>query len=453
MKIFGENLSGYFYSYPLTLLLGILCIAVAVGYCAKNRFIFSLALLLCIYEVYTIGFTPALLAASFNPARYIGLTFQFVSVFYFLRKSSMQNMPYIYLALLFSIFWNKEFAFMGLTAQCLALFSPQIKASLGLRLVLSATLIILFSLVSWFFSPNETIINTTFLGFFQVNMPILNGKESAKLLGMIVLIESICICMALTYKNIERYARLCIVPALFLTLIKVVYNPSAPHLAVTLAFFLPFTLLYIPQTSKNLAGNHFIEKISQGFRAIVIVVIGISTYYAGQKYLDESNYIRKYTVAPFVSAPWSRLGESLKMVADERLIADRVKAIKSVIKPTDQLLVLSPFDHLLSFYLNPPGYCGHFEVISNLTRNLDAEKIISCVQKSPNLLVVYDKLLLAECPNYEKLGFESNCGQKLMVKKNVSNLIKNMPDLIEVGRDGDLIYYRSSKRSMAKENP
>ena len=451
MKIYGGGISGYFYSYPLTLLFGAIILACIVSYCLKNKWLGTLAFIICIYELYSVGFTAALLAASFSPARYIGLGVQIASVFLVLRSGNVRKIYLICLALVFSIFWNKEFALIGLVAQVLALYCTEFKFRFWFsRIIWSICLISIYLLMALVLFSSDELISTNFLGFYQVNMPTLNGKDAVLLLGFIFVIECLFLSMSFTYDGVERYARLCVLPVIFLTLIKVVFNPSAPHLAVSLAFFLPFSLIYLPNLDNR--NFQFLKKNKAKVLGFAFITFGAGAIHVGQKYLDEANYIRKYTVQPFVSKSWRGLGENLPMVADGDTITERVTAIKNVSKLNDRLLILSPFDHLLAFYLNPPGYCGHFELVSNLVRENDAEKVISCVSKSPNLLIVYDKSLLIACPNLEKIGFESNCKNKLTAKRNVANLINEIPDLYEVSRDGDLIFYRQSKAHSIPKN-
>ena len=59
------------------------------------------------------------------------------------------------------------------------------------------------------------------------------------------------------------------------------------------------------------------------------------------------------------------------------------------------------------------------------------------------MLVVFDQALFKSCPErIDKNASKENCKNKLTFKNNVANIIKHIPNLQEVDRDGDLIFYR-----------
>ena len=451
MSFFGSNLSAYFYTYPIVLLLGILLIALVVRYGATKRIAFIWAFSICLWQIYAVGFGVALLAASFSPARYAGLAIQVLTIFYFFRKKTTFSVYVISLAFLCSLLWNFEFAIIGLTGQILALLSLKLqepKFNFGARIAnLLLILVFIFGYMELAKTSND-ILTSIALGFFQINMPVLGAFDSIFVITVIIFTQIVLLILTLFFKEGERTARLCVLPILGLLLIKYLWNPAAPHLHVTLAFILPMCLLYIPfEVIDSRLKRIGMQYLSNGVTAILLVTCLLQAY----QYASESNYVKKYVVGDFLALSWSNLGETIPIVTPENDILQRVNAIKKRIRPTDSLLVLSPFDHLLSFYVNPKKYCGHFDLVTNLTARQDFEKIKLCAVKNPELLVVYDEALLKSCPEkIDKNASKQNCINKLIFKNNVADVIKHIPNLQEVDRDGDLIFYRVNPLSQSK---
>ena len=152
--------------------------------------------------------------------------------------------------------------------------------------------------------------------------------------------------------------------------------------------------------------------------------------------------MRKYQIDAFLDAPWDGLGESISIATNKKEIEQRIKEIQNVMTPNDRVLFLSPFDHLLSFYVNPKKYCGHFELITNLVRKDDVNKVVSCVEKFPNVLVVFDRAISSPCPDLINLGIQNSCRQKLELKENVKNILSQLPNLTIVGQTDNLTFYR-----------
>jgi hypothetical protein len=444
MSLSGGNLSAYFYTYPLVLLLGILLITLVVRYGATKKIVFIWAFSICLWQIYAVGFGVALLAASFSPARYIGLTFQVLSIIYFFRKKTIFSIYSISLAFLCSIVWNFEFSIIGLVGQILALLSLKLQDAPKFNFVSRITnlLLILVFIVGYMLltKTSEDILSSVSLGFFKINMPVLGPIESIVIITAIIFAQLALLFLAFFFKESERTMRLCLLPILGLLLIKYLWNPAAPHLHVTLAFVLPMCLLYIPfEVIKCRVKQIWTKYLINGATTIILATCLLQAY----QYASESNYVKKYVVGDFLALPWTELGETIPIVTPENDILQRVNAIKKRIQPSDSLLVLSPFDHLLSFYVNPKKYCGHFDLITNLTSRKDFEKIKLCTDRNPELLVVFDETLLKSCPDkIDKKASKQNCQNKLTFKNNVANVIKNISHLEEVDRDGDLIFYR-----------
>lgn len=444
MSIFGGNLSSYFFTYPIVLLMGMLLIAYVVRYGVAKQIAFLLAFSICLWQIYAVGFGVALLAASFSPARYVGLTLQVLSIIYFFRKRTTFSIYAISLAFLCSVAWNFEFAIIGLVGQVLALLSRKLqdisKFNFGARV--ANLLLILVFIIGYLLlaKTSEDILTSISLGFFQINMPVLGAFDSIVTLTAIIFSQLVLLILTFSFKEGERTARLCLLPILGLLLIKYLWNPAAPHLHVTLAFILPMCLLYIPfDVIDSRVQQTRMQYLINGVTAIALIACLLQAY----QYASESNYVKKYVTGDFLALPWRELAETISIVTPEGEIVQRVNAIKKRIQPTDSLLVLSPFDHLLSFYINPKKYCGHFDLITNLTSRQDFEKIKLCTDRNPELLVVFDEALLKPCPEkIDKNASKQNCENKLIFKNNVANVMKHIPNLQEVDRDGDLIFYR-----------
>jgi len=439
MSTKGQNLSAYFFTYPISLLLGLLSISALVGYCSLSKRIFFIACFIGLYELYSVGFTAALLAASFNPIRYLGLSLQIAAVFFYFRSASSFRFLSLFISTLFSLFWNGEFGFIGMVSQILAILADKKINSSFSRAALISSLLFLPISYKFISIPSANILNSIYLGFFQINMPFLTGEQGVFFILFILLIQLLLGLMCFMFDGGQRLARLCVLPALLLSTVKIIYNPSSPHLAITLTFLLPFLLVYVPLESKNLLKREFLNRL---IFFICILLLSCFCWLAGSRYEGESDFIRKYHIQPFELSSWESLGESMPFITREDQISNRVEAIQSKLRINEDLLILSPFDHLISFYVNPKNYCGHFEIISNLVIKTDIQKIASCVSKSKEILVVYDQALTMPCPDLKQLGLGNRCPQKLEVKKNVASVIDYLADLKEVGRSGSLIFYR-----------
>jgi hypothetical protein len=430
------------------LLLGLLGICSLAAYCGNSKKIFLAAIFLGLYELYDIGFTAALLAASFNPIRYIGFSLQLAAVFLYFRSASPFRYLALFIATSIAFFWNAEFAFIGAISQVLALLVDRRPSTMAPRLTTFIGLLFLAVFYKFLSNPSVDILNSIYLGFFQVNMPFLSGKQGVSFILIALVIQIALVLLCFKFKGPERLARLSILPSLMLMLIKVIYNPSSPHLDITLLLLIPFLLVYIPRDKNDFLNNIVPIPLKNLFFPILILSLALLCWNKGIKYEQESDFIRRYHVMPFQVSSWTGLGETMPMVTRGGEVADRVMAINKKIGPDDSLLILSPLDHLISFYVNPKKYCGHFELISNLAQKSDFEKIKNCVSNAKNVLIVYDQALSTPCPDLKKLNLVNRCPQKLEVKNNVIDVLKYLPKLKESGREGSLIFYRKDLDSL-----
>lgn len=436
----GGSISSYFAIYPISLLLGLLIMCIAIAYCSKSKAITFLSAIVGIYFLYQVGYTAALLAFSFSSMRFVGLFIQIVAIFYYLRRPSVVGSGAMFFSSLFSLFWNGEFGLFGVLGQVLA-FIPSSPDFSWKRRVLGGLFLIALPITFRALTPSsETFINSVYLGFFQVNMPYLTGEQGVWLILILLSIQLVLVFLCFYFKGAERFARLCVLPILALSLLKIFYNPSAPHAAITFFFIAPLLLLYLPV---SLSSSKLFLNFKISFYLILLGVVGLFCWKSAARYEDESNYIRKYLVAPVVTRPWISLGESLPIALNQEDIQGRVESIRKYIEPNDTVLFLSPFDHLLSFYINPKGFCGHFELISNLALKQDLNKVAKCVKNAnSHVLIVLDDALTIPCPDLKKLNLENSCSKKLQMKKNVAEIMDHLPALRKQGQEGGLTFFR-----------
>jgi hypothetical protein len=157
-------------------------------------------------------------------------------------------------------------------------------------------------------------------------------------------------------------------------------------------------------------------------------------------------------IYPFVSRPWSTIGESFITPTPERSIAQRVEAVKSMVRSQDKILVLSPFDHLISYYADPGRYCGHFEILTNVAASSDIDSVLVCARTSENLLVVYDKALEIGCPEGEMAVYfeRASCLSKYELKTTLREIMRRLEsNLILIKEVGDLKFYRLATKAAA----
>ena len=443
MSMFGNNLSAYFNAYPITLLIGISAIAIAIGYCAGSPFIFYIAFLLALFEFYKLGYVAGVLAASFNPIRYFGVLLQIISIFYFIKNPSRRVVPLIG-AEIVSIFWNFEFGLMGLISQLLIILSSGKNLNIAFRVMAIAVMIAIPVIFKILLSTSPDILQSIALGFFQINMPAILPENSQFLLWALIILELGLYLACMTYTGLDRAARLCLMPLMALICIKPIFNPSQPHLDFTLTLIGPMLILYIPklqfiQERKILSTNLSFSKLAKAFTIIVLFSICVK---AGRTYMGGKMWLEAYLINPFLSESWISLGERIPMVAPEGPILERVNEIQERIQAKDSLILLSPFDQIINLYVNPIGYCGHFELVSNVATKKNIEQINSCLVSKENILVVYDKSLLQDCPLRPWDKNEQEC-KKLQVKANLGGLLQALlPRLQKVDETNELIFFR-----------
>ena len=448
MMLGGGTLSAYFSTYPIALLTGLLSITLCVGYCGRKWWLYPSAFALCLYGLYSVNFTGAFMAGgSFSPLRYVGLCLQVASVFFCMRGSS-RRLVALPLSALFSLFWNAEFGIIGLLCQGLVLLTPQQRLPLWGRF---AGIGILFACLVGFkliTRPPDDAIENIFLGFFQVDLPVMRDLHFRQMFSQLLLVQVAAVIGACLFKNGERAARLCILPTVALIMVKAIFNPSEPHLAISLAFTLPMLLLYIPR----LQGIAILDRpgVYTALSVLLILVLSALTLHEGRRYVRQSADFRRLFILPYERESWKTLGESIPAVMPEEPLVERVSAIRELMRPEDRLLLLSPMDHLLAFYANPRGFCGFYELLSNTVTEEIVHDAADIVRRYPDVLVVLDDRMFTPCLDLQKLERPvSTCSKDRLVSKNNALRIfaELQPDLEEVARRGELRFFRLRSQS------
>ena len=136
------------------------------------------------------------------------------------------------------------------------------------------------------------------------------------------------------------------------------------------------------------------------------------------------------------------------MVTPEAPVVNRVRAVGSQLTKGDTVLFLSPFDHLLSLYVNPEHYCGHFELLVNLVTYPLVQTVIECIKRTSQVLVVYDDASEIPCPKSWRGKYYDlrSCGAKAALKANAQLIIQALGgDLMLVKKIGALSFYRHAR--------
>lgn len=227
----------------------------------------------------------------------------------------------------------------------------------------------------------------------------------------------------------ERALRLCYLPVLALLMVKYIYNPAPPHLYLVYTLLWPMLLLYLPPLLST--RGLLIAAISVGLAAL-----------AGNTYKTDAKAFRSLFINDFAISNWNSLGESIGFVTPERPISERVKSIRKQVKPGETLIILSPYDQILNFYINPPLICGHFDLLSNLATQDIENSVLACATRSPRTLIVYDSASETPCPT-GYLQTQSRCALKAATKGNLTQFRDRLlPFVTLVGSDENLRFYR-----------
>lgn len=440
MKLFGENLTGYFTSIPYIWFISFLFLALVVLYISRSvaaTLTATVAALGCF-----IAITPEAidLAVGFNPSRYIGLLIQIASVFSLFRGSTPVRMPILFIGALFSLFWNVEFGLIGCVAQGLALLAPRAGMPLFARIISAAAFALTSLAMVYLLSQvgqSDSFIRTVWVTLFNIAVPVVSKTWLTRFWISAVLFTATGIYLAASNDRSEMYPKLCMLPMLAVLQTKYLVNPSFVHVWFTMLLTVTVAIVFVPwrewKTRRSIAVCEIISVM-----AIVLCFVQL------RPYNTQANEIARYQYSFYQLHSWSDLGENLKTPTQSAGIAERVQAVRARAGTYDKILILSPFDFLMGFYANPEQYCGHFDILTNLITFGTINSIVECVKKSPKVMVVYDEALNVPCTEarYPFTYDRDSCEAKRKLKEAENSLLQEIrPYLVETSKAGSLTFY------------
>ncbi len=456
LKIWGATYSTYFNTFPIAQLAGLMALGAVVLYGARSSYAGLAGFGTAVAFLYLLGalYIPVVqLAPGFSPLRYLGIVTQIASIFFLFRGRAWRTLT-ILLAMGFSFFWNREYAVLGAVGQILALLSPRLTMSRWLRAaVFSLAVVSVGAMLVGRSAPPADSLETTQISYFDIAVPTPTDELFTGFALSVVALALILTFAARRFPPRERDARFCILPIMALVGIKYLFNAAWPHMFFCLILVAPLVLCFLPWNANDRSSSKQASRYRR-LRDIAVTIVLIVT--AGSAVVFERD-CRKFDSifgAPYDRGEWANLGESFQTPTPEDPIAQRITAVREQFKSTDKLLVLSPFDHLISSYVNPEQYCGHFEIMTNLVTDKNVATVLHCARNSPNVLIVYDIALETPCP----IGILANyidpdgCRGKKLVKATVQSLMDVLkPDAELVAVDGDLRFYRMKPKQLLQD--
>ena len=442
------TLTTYFNMFPAAQLAGILILVACIFFITGNVWSIPAAFAAVMIPLFSIGYENIQLAPGFSPLRYAGLAVQFASIAFFLRTQTHVRLLTLIIALAFSFIWNKEFAMVGFAAPVIALLLPQYSMAIGMRiLAIISCCVVAAGLFIGLGALSAGFLETIQVGIFGVAMPPMDYGKFLSMCLYVPICLAILVAATLRFEGIERAVRLCFLPVLCLLMVKYIYNASPNHLLYSLVFILPFALVYMDWNLKTSSWGvlklHPLQR-QKILRFIVtcLVIAGLAT---ALHYKRDSADTRNMLVAMFQKNSWSGLGETFQTSTPAEPIETRMKAVQAEIRGDDDVLFLSPFDHLMSFYGNPKSFCGHFEYLTNLVTYADVGTVTSCARNNPHALVVYDDAVQMKCPSSWSEDYYDikSCVMKkklMLTAQSIMDALK--PDLVLVKKVGPLSFYR-----------
>lgn len=349
----------------------------------------------------------------------------------------------LWLALIISFAWNNEYAAIGFAGQALALLAPSLRISFRARLLAVAVFIGTLLLMLSLKITSDMLINGIITTFYGLRKPApVSSWEFNKMILYITGASVIAGYGASYYPNNARDARLCIIPILALLLVKYCMEISPSHFYITMVFIGPLLLVYYPGWQSS--GNGIIRRwLKVDGRLLIYLLCAILCISKSFYYLKEAHDFRESSITPFTVNQWNTLHDNMLSVIPQEPIAKRIDTIRAEMQGNDTLLILSPFDHLLSFYTEPRRFCGHFELLTNLVMQSNATLIEQCVLNSPNSLIVFDKALLTPCPDTPDYIDKTACDSKFLMKQALAGIRDDLlPRLTPVKETDELILYR-----------
>lgn len=459
------TITRYFEAYPIAQMTGIVLIVMLVFYMTRSFLVVPLACVALLIPLWNIHFEAIQMAPGFNPLRYAGLVVQFASIFFLFRRQNITGLVALGCGLLFSLFWNKEFAILGFFGQMLALMAPQLKLPAWGRFT-AVTFCIVLSIVSivWLDGLSKGFLQTIQAGLYGVSVPALRAIDLIFVCVGAVVYTAVALVMTLGFNSQERMARLCIIPVIWMLMIKFIYNPSSAHMLFTLSFIAPVTLALWNWKEQHviLAAYGLEAQHQKKFISFVLMLAVMANLAFAYHYRAEAKERANLLLDLFEKHSWANLNERFITTTPSDPIETRMKALNEQIKPDDAVVYLSPFDHLMSFYSNPKRYCGHFEYLTNLVTYANIDDVVECVRRDTNALLVYDDAVFNKCPNLLHIKFYvddvrttlnrlflasqgtmDSCEAKNKLYQSMQVIMDRLkPELVLVKKDGPLSFYR-----------
>ncbi len=435
------TITAYFNTYPIAQATGLLCIVLLVLYITRSIVASIAAAAAALALLCSIGYEFIFLPPGFSPLRYAGLTVQAAAIVSLFRGTSIIRALAFLISIALSFVWNSEFGLIGFISQMLALMAPTLPFSNIKRFAL-ILLSIAVAAASYLFNQHlaEGFLQGVGLGFFGL-------FPSPGLIEFIVLCAGIIVTLLLLvhsagqFDGSEATARLCLIPICVLLVMKYLLYALAVHLLFALVFIIPLMLTYIRWNDAPATSSAHAERL----RIMLAAALVVFCFGRTVAYTSSADAFRTIMITPYALHQWDGLGETFATPMPQEPITTRVAAIRAAIKPDDTLLILSPFDHLLSFYINPKRFCAHFEITVNPITYPMVQSIIDCAQATPQTLIVYDSAEAMPCPNgiYADYIDSRSCELKRKLKQNSVTILKALESTYTaVSTSGSLTFYR-----------
>ena len=431
IKYSGNNITGYFNSYPVGQLLGIIVIFSLVGYLTKSLVAAAISGLLIFFFLSMLGFENILLAPGFNPMRYFGVCLQIAALKYFSESGSKKSILLLLISSVVSGLWNFEYSSFGVLTQIIYIVSSLNSKNFFKRICLISGLFSILLGISLFTKYiTGDYIQTMQLAVLGL-LPGLNTKDLLILVFQINIILLVLLKLSKKYfHDDELYFRLSILLLGLLLFSKYIFYPHKLHLIASMVMIAPLSLIFFDWQRANLLFKFSLLTFS------VYIVLAVFNYK-----IEGSQFINS-NVKAFKVDYWNNLHESFFSSMPEDEIFSRVSLIRERAKESNRLLILSPYDHLISAFIKPQKYCGHFELNLNLLTNALIDKVVECVKNHPDTLIIYDDMLRDNCA-ISKFKIETNCKFYNVTKSGPISVYEALkPNLVLQKKEGPLTFYK-----------
>jgi hypothetical protein len=447
LRLTSPTLSAYFNTFPIAQYLGLLSIAGAAWFVSRNVAATIAAFSLAAAALYSEGAESILLGPGFSPLRYLGICLQVVAATVTTRRGRIW--PQI-IAFAVSAFWNFEFAVLALPTQILMMVAPSIRLpNLG-RVLGICTLLLGAVLAFVLLKPSPNFIASVQAGFFTIGLPSIPSEYLAVFLVVNALFAVAAVwCISKFSDRREKELRISLLPLIYLLAIKFLFNPSPPHLFFSLTLGLPLIVCFWPWNEANLFA---FKRAKRKVDLFIPVTAAACCFFVCFGYMTSRFLANMQHVTFWSKSTLAEIGDPVRTVMPVAPIIQRVNALREHVPQDSTVLILSPFDHLLSFYLNPKSLCGHFELLSNLVFRSDAEKLIACIKRNPDIVVVYDHKLEMPCPPHEviELYHDVGCIGRSLLKQAASSVMQELRPAIQSSvHDNELEFVKLDPAKLA----